>query len=1409
MKDDALPTTARGTSATADVSDGTGQEERAQPALAPGYVEVDDRSLEELLRLLRGVAANLAWFDQENRRIPEGWEDLYLQNDLGVLADMASLDVAALKRGAQAAARRGDRGGQAEEVFRIAERIDGWYRVLRRSEYPTVAALGASLRRIIEADLGPALRVVWGREGVGEAAGVGTLPQGDPVDFSGFEGIWGMARGALAAPREEGDPGPSPMDPDAALARAREILLNTCAYLASAGREGQESVLRSGRNDPAFGLIVAFLQLFIRARGELNAFPRRRLDFYYRDVLGMKPRGRVPDHAHLLLRAAPGVGLLQLPAGTEFSAGSDPDQREMVYATREAVALTDARVVALRVLEYERDPLISPERELGFVTRVLGASAEDPAPGLESGEPSGVFGGPAGGTHLSPAGVAMGFAVASPVLALASGTRRLTFDILLGDPVGEAGSTLDSAIAALGEVGPGETDRFFRRFGRIVVRALLQRPGPGPGPGIPEDSWCTLAQRDGIRARARVVLGKELDTLMGMAGSRLTPEQREAIRTVATSVGESEQEGRLEAVRRRFPAPWSVSEEEHDGLLDGILAASPARISRDQEEMLRFTVGELRASLGVLEHALTADPLSLLDRLFADALTVRFTGARGWEEVQGIHVGLPEGMEGGGLRVGMTLGPQVGPVVPFDPALHGTHFDGTTPIVGFRLNPQAVFHPFSFLDCLALLRIDVQVEVQGAVDLVVQNGLGPLDPSRPFLPFGPLPTRESYLVVGSFEAAAKSLVDASLEVEWGGLPDLPGGLRQHYAGYHQDITNEAFRTRVSLLRDGRWEPADPALATVVPLFENRGDGGATAHTVRIPLGPMTLFKPVPPGTPGDRFASMLHARQGLFRLSLEASDVTFGHAEYPRLLTEVLSRNVRSRRPEPLPNPPYTPLVNRITLDYTARATLFPERREGAAGAGPVLDRILHEHPFGVEDLAATVDEKVHTLMPGRPLAPGEAGEPRDREGYLFLGVKASALPGALSLLFHLRHDALQDPVVEDPGVTWFYLRSNRWHPLASSRVMGDTTSGFQRSGIVTLDIPEDIDAESTILPRGLFWLAVGVNRRIRSLVSRLLVASAGGVEVVWQDRGNLRQVEVGLPAGSIKEGRTRVPGLASVLQVGGTFGGRGAEDDDGLVTRTAERLRHRKRAVSAWDYERLVLDRFPELYQVKVLPHTDTRYHGPRPGSVLVVVVPRLDSQEGIGTLTPRFSGGDLIDIRDYLQSLSPGSARVYVQNPVYEQIQVRCTVKLARGTPPGLSLRTLGEILVEHLSPWRPGGYGLRFGWRIRRKDVEARIRAVPWVEAVTGFSMLQITLDPRGRYRLDDTARPGEAGGGDRDGRVTTSTLELSARYPWSLAVPMNRHAIETTAGDVEIEARVTGVGSLEVGTNFILDAGHRHG
>jgi YD repeat-containing protein len=53
------------------------------------------------------------------------------------------------------------------------------------------------------------------------------------------------------------------------------------------------------------------------------------------------------------------------------------------------------------------------------------------------------------------------------------------------------------------------------------------------------------------------------------------------------------------------------------------------------------------------------------------------------------------------------------------------------------------------------------------------------------------------------------------------------------------------------------------------------------------------------------------------------------------------------------------------------------------------------------------------------------------------------------------------------------------------------------------------------------------------------------------------------------------------------SFGGRVAEDDSTFYTRVSERLRHKDRAITLFDYERLVLEEFPEIYKVRCLNHT------------------------------------------------------------------------------------------------------------------------------------------------------------------------------------------------------------------------------
>jgi hypothetical protein len=127
-----------------------------------------------------------------------------------------------------------------------------------------------------------------------------------------------------------------------------------------------------------------------------------------------------------------------------------------------------------------------------------------------------------------------------------------------------------------------------------------------------------------------------------------------------------------------------------------------------------------------------------------------------------------------------------------------------------------------------------------------------------------------------------------------------------------------------------------------------------------------------------------------------------------------------------------------------------------------------------------------------------------------------------------------------------------------------------------------------------------------------------------------------------------------------------------------------------------------------------------------------------------------------------------------------------------------------VDYISPWSSIGPPPRFGWTFKNDEVEAFIRGLPYVDFVTKFSMLHITRDENGLYRLDDTASPYFEGKGPDGVATGAGVLQISPRYPWSLAIPNRTHILETPGDDrdIEVAPEITGVGKLTVGDTFTM-------
>jgi hypothetical protein len=243
---------------------------------------------------------------------------------------------------------------------------------------------------------------------------------------------------------------------------------------------------------------------------------------------------------------------------------------------------------------------------------------------------------------------------------------------------------------------------------------------------------------------------------------------------------------------------------------------------------------------------------------------------------------------------------------------------------------------------------------------------------------------------------------------------------------------------------------------------------------------------------------------------------------------------------------------------------------------------------------------------------------------------------------------------------------------------------------------------------------------------------------------------------------------------------------------RTGERLKHKSRALLMWDYERLVLERFPSVFKVRCLPQDA----GP-----LVVVLPSLAGEDQLGYVTgPTLHAIELERIRAFLQERASPFARLTVRNASYEGIQVRCTVRFKRGVHPGEGQRRVHRALFDYLSPWSPTGIGAHFDWLVQHEDIEARLRQLDCVASVGGVSLVHVAEDDLRRYTLNDTARP--QGAAQWQATEATGSGSARAHRPWSVAIPTRTHLIRVIDEDMVALPHPTGVGQLGIGGTFIL-------
>jgi hypothetical protein len=1398
------------------IRDGSSQLDRYLQALDPDYAPVDGRSMEDLLVFAKRYAAQIRFYDIPERKInddidPEklSWSEFF-RRDMAVLASsVATLDADHFKVQYDNLREELEQTPSQDKyaalygiILEMAAQIDQWY---------SVAIPGNPLRNDLDLAIGANLRsrmqqVIAYEEGY-KLVDAKHLLQ---LDYSAIQNdeLWGLDK-AIDADTSiyEGDNFEDKLR-NAAL-YTDEIFTGFFSVIQNLVTQSESYVQfaleQYPGHQPHMALFITFLQLFRLAQAQMNGLTGRMLDFYYKDVLQLKPKNALPDKAHIVFELAKEVAEYSLAPNTELKAGKDSGGTEQVYVTDTELVINQARVKELKTIFIEKTPLNAGPDDKTIQTiyaRPVANSADGHGAPFKTPTPKwytfgkGVLADKKRSdtcTVIQELAEAeevinetqLGFAIASPQLVLQGGNRLISWKL---DGFSEIFRdreldiyNLDTAakdlmIVLSGEEGWLSVERQLEPYNFDSFRSSLN-DGVFP-------AWITTSF---------YYHEKETNTL-----HVYLPIAEKAVIPYDAKIHSG----------KTFITPWPVMQ---------VLLGPDVKIDESKFKALRFN--DLALSVRVGSKNLDSD------------------------------------------------------------SLMAPHFDGLK-------------------------------------KLVLQNDDGMIAPGKPFDPFTayPLPGKSFY--VGSSEVFNKPLTELSVHIRHTMERNYPTSPPSDEEAADQ---RELYRT--SILENKSWNEltyksrlfSDATLSK--DLFISRYPVYGNAKTDRKPIsffdkvdektvkGFIQLqwssrndsdLKKMVAAADNDQWQALAMQYQ-IKEISLSyASELRhldqetdqFFHV-YPFGAIETYTIPYTSPPSSSPPNNYFnnakgtalfsgTVLPSFKTLDrlrggllVNADERLLPhftyKSVYAAQGNGMLLKQVKAQ--AGKAYVGSLKDGGMRILggdTSGRTISGNQYSGMIQEEGMLFIGLEKAKPLQTLSMLFQFAEGSAEDEDNDPPAINWSYLTNNEWRPMKGEDIISDSTYGFQTTGIMKINIPADATDNNTIVSSGLHWLCASVTRDANR-VPMLIDVKTQAVTVTFKDNNNAAaHFDNPLPAGSISKLSTAVAEVSKIEQPFYSFDGKHREAGKEFYQRVSERLRHKHRAITPWDYEHLVLDRFATVYKVKCISHTDINClcrdtvsvsggqdkiftvtvdanggsnaaaiqaitnemtadtklkalikgygikteevaaanrraeqlkallvkngvaearmsvkilseaatdnldvvvsgyvengreeHccGPQiaPGHVLIVPVANLKNRNSVNPLQPKTSRRVLLEIENYLKGLTSPFVKVHARNPVYEEILTSFKVKFYTGTDQGYYLKVLNEDLVHFLTPWAfDENANVRFGQKVYASAIINFIEERPYVDFIADFEMMvcmeECCTSSQIKDRKDDKFSPADLSGCD---------------------------------------------------------------
>jgi hypothetical protein len=1145
----------------------------------------------------------------------------------------------------------------------------------------------------------------------------------------------------------------------------------------------------------------------------LNKIPQRHLDFYYKDVLKIKPRDPVPDETFVVFELAKGFDQVEIKKGSKLSAGKDRKDRDIIYETAKDIVVNKAQVNALHQVFTERN---AEGEVLNYYKTAISHQATKELPGMGTFK---IF-----GRSATSASADVGFAISSSQLYLAKGERKV--NITFQSPVAlqpctktgtqgesEAFSTDIIRLMLTGEEGWINSDdpdsyitiESLKKIADATVELIFHISITQEQAIIAYDEKLHAGYYNTAFPILQVIL--KYPALSAEADADATNAWKQKIDQLCML-----QKLQLISTKIHVEVGSINAKLSFDGVRDLILENDESILDHSKPFFPFTAVPKVGSSLYIgckdlfykkiddlsinMEWVLPDNFSTYYQRYLPPYDSNKFTAslsvlnAKRWNKLSNVSV-----IDAGSadprfrsIKINLDKFRQTPANAPADraiPTFDNTKDNGTLrlklnyPDFGHSIYPQLITTMVMEKAGAKSEGVDYYKVVKRQLrDSVISIKL-PDDISNPT---GSL--RVIYHILGLQQdnsLARTQLIKALSEIlrryNQGNLiapaPPHAGEAPREQEEETMIVNDENFIERIlRFLKRVKLVDKD------IHYDENRQDVDDVADEIKESLNKRVDFI-----MPSDKELVNLIVNETnaainktvtnivdeilALKLKEEATPERIADLlktefdEVNEVINDMIARKIAIHiSANEIPPPPYTPLVSTLSVSYASGKVL--SETDG--------DKIFRISPLGVSEtdllnLSALAIPEAAGATVNRVFKEYIITDDTRLEGMFFIGISGLVPPQNLSMLFHVAQGTRMNDK-KPPDLHWYYLSKNNWMALSSDAIISDGTYGLQTTGVIELSVPGDITASQILFddPK-CYWLCAGVGNNPDAF-PQLVNVNTQAVTVVFKHyKENPEHLALPLESGKIKTFVDEMPQLKKVMQPVSSFSGKQGESDDEYYMRVSERLRHKSRVINNWDYERLVLEEFSSIYKVKCL---NNYYKGEfATGHITVVPIADLRNKTFSGShlLLPKLSYIELRKVEEFLATKSSPFVNVHAVNPQLEQVLINCKVRFHGHVDKGFYLQRLNQDLVNFLTPWAGGNPdAVTFSGKIYFSSIINFIDGLDYVDYLVDLVMQQYTVNERGEKDFV------------RNEEQLTALIETELKTAHSILVSAPKHNIE---------------------------------